>query len=264
MACAGYDPNTFRYCDQRRAGHPVPATTSSSRGSLSAARCDVQIGAALQSYAGLPLAVNWAVPANLFPGGRRTQAGYRESRAAGQQLSSTGGTSSTSASGRLFTIGKVRLDGALEMFNALNSQRRAVGESELRLGAGISPRPSSRAGCCASRARSSSDLAHRTGTISRSASARRPSSGVGRRAVSTSLPFHLQAYNPAHMGGRPKMSWTRTHSYAVIVTVSIGAALIGAAQLGAQAQSGATCAGSKPRRSRSLKRSCTRSRSTAR
>jgi hypothetical protein len=30
----------------------------------------VQPGAMLQSDAGLPLMVNWAVPANLFPGGR--------------------------------------------------------------------------------------------------------------------------------------------------------------------------------------------------
>jgi hypothetical protein len=91
VSCAGFDPNTFRYCDQGELGipfrhdfkfagsHPLPL--------------DFQIGATLQSYAGLPLAANWAVPANLFPGGR-TQA-VTVNLVPPAASTSTGGISST-------------------------------------------------------------------------------------------------------------------------------------------------------------------------
>jgi len=117
VSCGGYDPNTFRYCDQGELGipfrhdfkfagsHPLPL--------------DVQIGAAFQSYAGLPLAVNWAVPTNLFPGGR-TQAVTVNLVPPGTKYLPRWNQLDLSIR-RLFTIGKVRLDGALEIFNSLNS-----------------------------------------------------------------------------------------------------------------------------------------------
>jgi Carboxypeptidase regulatory-like domain len=117
VSCGGYDPNTFRYCDQSELGipfrhdfkfagsHPLPL--------------DVQVGAALQSYAGLPLAVNWAVPTNLFPGGR-TQAVTVNLEPPGNKYLHRWNQLDLSVR-RLFTFGKVRLDGALEIFNALNS-----------------------------------------------------------------------------------------------------------------------------------------------
>jgi len=117
VSCGGYDPNTFRYCDQSELGipfrhdfkfagsHPLPL--------------DVQVGAALQSYAGLPLAVNWAVPTNLFPGGR-TQAVTVNLVPPGSKYLHRWNQLDLSVR-RVFTFGKVRLDGALEIFNALNS-----------------------------------------------------------------------------------------------------------------------------------------------
>jgi hypothetical protein len=117
VSCAGYDPNTFRYCDQSQLGipfrhdfkfagsHPLPF--------------DFQIGAALQSYAGLPLAVNWAVPTNLFPGGR-TQAVTVNLVPPGAKYLDRWNQLDLSVR-RVFTFGKVRLDGALEIFNSLNS-----------------------------------------------------------------------------------------------------------------------------------------------
>jgi hypothetical protein len=117
VSCGGYDPNTFRYCDQSELGipfrhdfkfagsHPLPF--------------DVQVGAALQSYAGLPLAVNWAVPTNLFPGGR-TQAVTVNLVPPGSTYLHRWNQLDLSVR-RLFTFGKVRLDGALEIFNSLNS-----------------------------------------------------------------------------------------------------------------------------------------------
>ena len=68
MACGGNDPNTFRYCDQSEldipfrhdfkfnGSYPLPWAMS--------------VGVTVQSYAGAALAANWAVPANVFPGGR--------------------------------------------------------------------------------------------------------------------------------------------------------------------------------------------------
>ena len=71
VSCASYDPNTFRYCDQSQ--YDIPFRHDFKFAGSYPLPLDFQVGATLQSYAGLPLAVNWAVPANLFPGGR-TQA----------------------------------------------------------------------------------------------------------------------------------------------------------------------------------------------
>ncbi|PYR00006.1 MAG: hypothetical protein DMF97_10390 [Acidobacteria bacterium] len=68
VACASYDPNTFRYCDQSQ--YDIPFRSDVKLAGSYSLVWGTQLGVAFSSYAGLPLAVNWAVPANLFPGGR--------------------------------------------------------------------------------------------------------------------------------------------------------------------------------------------------
>jgi hypothetical protein len=76
-------------------------------------------GRRVSSYAGLPLAVNWAVPANLFPGGR-TQSVTVNLIPPGSQYLDRWNQLDLSFR-KVFSIGRYRIDGALDMFNALNS-----------------------------------------------------------------------------------------------------------------------------------------------
>ncbi len=117
VTCAGFDPNTFRYCDQRELG--IPFRHDFKFAGSYPLPFDVQVGATLQSYAGLPLAVNWAVPTNLFPGGR-TQAVTVNLVPPGSKYLDRWNQLDLSVR-RTFRFGKARVDGALEMFNALNT-----------------------------------------------------------------------------------------------------------------------------------------------
>jgi len=117
VACASYDPNTFRYCDQSQYSAPFRSDFKFA-GSYPIV-WGVQIGASLQSYAGLPLMVNWSVPANLFPGGR-TQSVTVNLIPPGSQYLDRWNQLDLSFR-KKFSIGKYRIDGALDMFNALNS-----------------------------------------------------------------------------------------------------------------------------------------------
>src|SRR5206468_9588597 len=117
VACAGNDPNTFRFCDQSEFSMPFQSDFKFA-GSYPLP-LGAQIGATLASYAGNPLAVNWAVPANLFPGGR-TQAVTVNLVPPGSQYLDRW-TQLDLSFRKVFTIGRYRLDGALDMFNALNS-----------------------------------------------------------------------------------------------------------------------------------------------
>jgi Carboxypeptidase regulatory-like domain len=117
VACASYDPNTFRYCDQSQ--YNVPFTSDVKFAGSYPVVWGVQIGASLQSYAGLPLMVNWAVPANIFPGGR-TQSVTVNLIPPGSQYLDRWNQLDLSFR-KVFTIGRYRIDGALDMFNALNS-----------------------------------------------------------------------------------------------------------------------------------------------
>jgi hypothetical protein len=67
VSCAGFDPNSFRCCDQSQ--YDIPFRSDYKLAGSYPIAWGAQVGVALQRYAGLPLAVNWAVPANLFPGG---------------------------------------------------------------------------------------------------------------------------------------------------------------------------------------------------
>jgi hypothetical protein len=117
VACASNDPNTFRYCDQSQ--YDIPFRHDVKFAGSYPLPFDMQVGATLQSYAGLPLAVNWAVPANLFPGGR-TQAVTVNLTPPGSKYLNRWNQLDLSVR-RVFRFGKVRLDGALDVFNSLNS-----------------------------------------------------------------------------------------------------------------------------------------------
>jgi len=117
VACASNDPNTFRYCDQSQ--YDIPFRSDFKFAGSYPLVWGTQVGASLASYAGLPLAVNWAVPTNLFPGGR-TQAVTVNLQAPGTSYLDRWNELDLSFR-KVFTVGKYRVDGALDMFNALNS-----------------------------------------------------------------------------------------------------------------------------------------------
>ena len=117
VACASYDPNTFRYCDQGQ--YDIAFRSDFKLAGSYSVVWDAQVGVAFSSYAGLPLAVNWAVPANLFPGGR-TQSVTVNLIPPGSQYLDRWNQLDLSFR-KVFSIGRYRIDGALDMFNALNS-----------------------------------------------------------------------------------------------------------------------------------------------
>src|SRR6185503_17199966 len=128
--CENPDPNLLYNCDQ--GAFDTPLRNDFKFVGTYPVMYGVQVSAVLQSYAGAAVPVSWSVPASVFPGGRRTQAvtlsttvvgtGY-----SGSSLSDPGSTylprwNQLDLSFRkVFTIRKVRLDGSLDMFNALNS-----------------------------------------------------------------------------------------------------------------------------------------------
>jgi hypothetical protein len=115
--CAANDPNTFRYCDQSQ--FRIPFTNDFKFNGSYPLPLGMQIGATLQSYAGQPLAVNWNVPSNLFPGGR-TQSVTVNLIPPGSSYLRRWNQLDLSVR-RVFRIGNLRMDGAVDIFNALNS-----------------------------------------------------------------------------------------------------------------------------------------------
>jgi hypothetical protein len=118
VACASFDPNTFRYCDQSQ--YKIPFRSDFKLVGSYTLVWDVLIGIALQSYAGQPLAVNWTPAASVFPGGQRTQSVTINLIPPGSQYLDRWNQLDLSFR-KVFTIGRYRVDGALDMFNALNS-----------------------------------------------------------------------------------------------------------------------------------------------
>ena len=118
VACASFDPNTFRYCDQSQFGIPFRHDFKFA-GSYPIV-WGVQVGAILQSYAGLPLAVNWTPAASVFPGGQRTQSVTINLMPPGSQYLDRWTQLDLSVR-KTFPVGRYRVDGALDMFNATNS-----------------------------------------------------------------------------------------------------------------------------------------------
>ena len=92
-----------------------------------------EIGVAFQSYAGQPLAVNWTPAASVFPGGQRTQSVTINLIPPGSSYLDRWNQLDLSFR-KTFSIGRYRIDGALDMFNAMNSnvvlsQNQAFGSS---------------------------------------------------------------------------------------------------------------------------------------
>ena len=117
VTCAGNDPNTFRYCDQTALA--IPFRHDFKFNGSYPLPFKISVGASLQSYAGLPLSVLWAVPANLFPGGR-TQSVTVNLVPPGSKYLNRWTQLDLSAHKR-FKIGRYDIDTALDMYNALNS-----------------------------------------------------------------------------------------------------------------------------------------------
>lgn len=117
VSCAGNDPNTFRYCDQTTLN--IPFRHDFKFNGSYPLPFNISVGAALQSYAGLPLQVLWAVPANLFPGGR-TQSVTVNLVPPGSKYLERWSQLDLSAHKR-FKVGRYDIDAAIDMYNALNS-----------------------------------------------------------------------------------------------------------------------------------------------
>ena len=117
VACASNNPNNFRYCNQSE--YDIPFRHDFKFAGSYLLPFGTQIGATLQSYAGAPLAVNWSVPAALFPGGR-TEAVTVNLVPPGSRYLRRWNQLDLSVR-KLFAVGRFRVDGALDIFNALNS-----------------------------------------------------------------------------------------------------------------------------------------------
>jgi hypothetical protein len=127
VACDGDDPNTFLYCDQSELDMPFQHNFKLAGSAM--LPFQVQLGASVQSYGGdagnttypigPSLQANWVVPANLFPGGR-TQSVTVPLIPPGQKHLDRWTQVDVSFK-KLFTIAGHRLEGSLDMFNALNS-----------------------------------------------------------------------------------------------------------------------------------------------
>ena len=117
VACDGDDPNTFIFCDQSVLG--IPYRNNYKLAGSVPLPLDIQLGVSVQSYAGNPLTVSWSVPANLFPGGR-TQPVTVPLVPAGEKYLDRW-TQVDASVKKLFNFGKHRIEGSIDLFNALNS-----------------------------------------------------------------------------------------------------------------------------------------------
>ena len=143
VTCENPDPNLRYNCDQSQ--FDVPLRSDFKFIGTYPVGYGVQVSAVLQSYAGVAVPVSWSVPATVYPGGRRTAALTLSTTVVGTGY--TGSSLSDPGTAylprwnqldmsfrRVFTIGRVQVDGSLDMFNALNSsvvlsQNQAYGTS---------------------------------------------------------------------------------------------------------------------------------------
>jgi hypothetical protein len=117
VSCDGFDPNTLRYCDQSELD--IPFTNDFKIAGSYRLPLGLSAGATLKSYAGNPLTINWAVPANLFPGGR-TQAVTVALIPPGEKYLERWNQLDISIR-RLFQVGRLNFDANLDVYNVLNS-----------------------------------------------------------------------------------------------------------------------------------------------
>jgi len=118
VSCGSNDPNTWRYCDQSELD--IPYRNDFKFNGSYPLGWGLTAGATFQSYAGLPLAVNWNVPASAFPGGQRTQSVTVNLIPPGSEYLDRWNQLDVSAHKR-FRMGRYDVDIALDMYNALNS-----------------------------------------------------------------------------------------------------------------------------------------------
>jgi hypothetical protein len=115
--CEVDNPNDLRYCDE--SALDIPFRNDFKLVGAIPLPLEFQIGAALASYAGGELEVTWAVPANLFPGGR-TQTVSANLIPPGTKYLKRWNQLDLSVR-KVFRIRNTRFDASLDMFNALNS-----------------------------------------------------------------------------------------------------------------------------------------------
>jgi len=117
VACDGDDPNTFLYCDQSTLD--IPFVHNFKLAGSAQLPLGILLGSGIVSYAGNRLRVDWAVPANAFPGGR-TQPVTVPLIPPGSKFFKRWTQVDLSVK-KLFSIGAQEIEGALDMFNLLNS-----------------------------------------------------------------------------------------------------------------------------------------------
>ena len=117
VACDGDDPNTFLYCDQSTLD--IPFVHNFKLAGSAQLPLGILLGSGIVSYAGNRLRVDWAVPANAFPGGR-TQPVTVPLIPPGSKFFKRWTQVDLSVK-KLFSIGAHEIEGALDMFNLLNS-----------------------------------------------------------------------------------------------------------------------------------------------
>lgn len=127
VACDGDDPNTFQYCDQ--SSLDIPFQHNFKLAGSAPLPYGVLLGASVQSYGGdagntaypigSALTVNWVVPANLFPGGRTQSVTVPLIHPGSKYLDRW--TQIDLSLRKIFSFGTHRIEGALDMFNFLNS-----------------------------------------------------------------------------------------------------------------------------------------------
>ena len=143
VTCENPDPNLRFNCDQGQ--FDIPLRSDFKFIGTYPVAYGIHLGAVLQSYAGAAVPVSWSVPANVFPGGRRTQAVTLQTTVVGtgytgSSLSDPGSTYLSRwnqldlSIRRTFAFGRFHVDGSLDVFNALNSsvvlsQNQAFGSS---------------------------------------------------------------------------------------------------------------------------------------
>ncbi|MGE3958678.1 MAG: carboxypeptidase regulatory-like domain-containing protein [Vicinamibacterales bacterium] len=116
-SCEQMDPNLRYNCDQTQ--FDIPLRHDFKLVGTYPIPLGIQLGAVYQSYAGVAAPVTWAVPASVFPNGRRTQAVTVTISDPGAVYLDRWNQLDLSVR-RAFRIGKVSIDGSLDMFNALN------------------------------------------------------------------------------------------------------------------------------------------------
>ena len=117
VACDGRDPNTFLYCDQSKLD--IPFRNNFKLAGSAPLPYGVLLGTSVLSYAGDPLTVGWVVPTNQFPGGR-TQSVTVPLISPGSKYYKQWTQVDLSLK-KMFNFGTHHIEGALDMFNFLNS-----------------------------------------------------------------------------------------------------------------------------------------------